>query len=303
MGNRIAIGTLVFAAIAGLFGLIVIFGSFYTIDQGERGVILRNGAFVGTAEPGFHLKMPIFDDIEKISVQSHVWRGTLPTYSRDQQPADLTVSVNLRAVEGEVAKIYADYGSLDNMVERIVAPRSTAAIKTVFGAYQAATAIAERAKLNVDSLEEIRKELSGNPVVIEGLQIEDIEFSDAYEASVEQRMLAEVEVQKLKQNAQRETVQAQIKVTQAGADRDAAKAQADGSAYATRERAKADADAIRLRGEAEAVAIAARGKALRDNPDLVRLVTAEKWDGSLPVTMVPNGTLPMLNLTTDGVVR
>ena len=67
-----------------------------------------------------------------------------------------------------------------------------------------------------------------------------------------------------------------------------------GRANSVRAEAQAQADAIRLKGEAEAQAIAARGKALQDNPKLVDLVQAERWDGKLPVTMIPGGSAPML---------
>jgi hypothetical protein len=60
--------------------------------------------------------------------------------------------------------------------------------------------------------------------------------------------------------------------------------------------AQAEADAIELRGGAEAKAIAARGKALADNPSLVSLVQAERWDGKLPATMVPGSSVPMISL-------
>jgi uncharacterized membrane protein YqiK len=80
-------------------------------------------------------------------------------------------------------------------------------------------------------------------------------------------------------------VQAEIVVTKATAE-----------ANAVRQRAQAEADAIRLRGEAQASAIRARAAALGDNPNLVGLVQAEKWDGKLPVTMLPGGAVPMLNL-------
>jgi regulator of protease activity HflC (stomatin/prohibitin superfamily) len=117
------------------------------------------------------------------------------------------------------------------------------------------------------------------------VQIENLDFSNEYEKSIEQRMLAEVEVQRLRQNAEREKVQAEIVVTKATAE-----------ANAVRQRAQAESEAIRLRGEAEAAAIRARGAALGDNPNLVNLVQAEKWDGRLPVTMLPGGAVPMLNL-------
>jgi regulator of protease activity HflC (stomatin/prohibitin superfamily) len=72
--------------------------------------------------------------------------------------------------------------------------------------------------------------------------------------------------------------------------------QANARANAVRAQAQADADANKRRGEAEAQAIAARGKALGENPSLVSLVQAEKWDGKLPATMVPGGAVPMLGL-------
>ena len=121
--------------------------------------------------------------------------------------------------------------------------------------------------------------------MIESVQVENIDFSDAYEQSVEARMLAEVEVQKLKQNAERETVQAQITVTQAQAKADSVRAEAQAAAEATR-----------LRGDAEAAAIDARGKALRDNPQVVELIRAERWNGQLPTTMVPGSAVPFVNV-------
>ena len=38
------------------------------------------------------------------------------------------------------------------------------------------------------------------------------------------------------------------------------------------------------------------GGALRDNPALVALIQAEKWDGKLPNTMVPGSAVPFLSV-------
>jgi len=48
--------------------------------------------------------------------------------------------------------------------------------------------------------------------------------------------------------------------------------------------------------DAEASAIRARGAALRDNPTLIELVQAERWNGILPTTMIPGSTVPFLNV-------
>jgi regulator of protease activity HflC (stomatin/prohibitin superfamily) len=130
--------------------------------------------------------------------------------------------------------------------------------------------------------------------MIESVQLENIEFSANYLHSIEQRMLAEVEVQKLQQNAEREKVQAQITVTQANAKANAVRAEAQ--AEATRLNGEAKASNIKITGEAEAAAIEARAKALGTNPNLVTLVQAERWNGVLPTTMVPGSAVPFVSL-------
>lgn len=273
------------AVLGVLFGVTVIFGSWYTVDQGERGVILRNGAITGVAEPGLGFKMPLFDDVEYISVQSRAKvYEEVQTYSRDQQPATLTLSVNYRLPIDQVTLIYTDYGGEDGIVARLIDRRVFEQVKNVFGQFNAVTAIQDRSRLNLETFDAVRNSVQG-PVIIESVQIENIDFSDAYEQSVEARMLAEVEVQKLRQNAEREKVQAEITVTQATAQ-----------ANAIRAKAEAEAEAIRLRGAAEADAIDARGKALRDNPAVIELVQAEKWNGTLPQTMVPGAAVPFVNV-------
>jgi regulator of protease activity HflC (stomatin/prohibitin superfamily) len=283
--NLRVIGLSIAGAIAVLLGITIIFGSWYTIDQGERGVVLRNGRIIGTASPGLGFKMPLIDSVVRISVQSQLLKyDKQSTYSRDQQTAEIRLSVSIRATESNVDDLYAQYGGLQGAIDRLISPKVYEELKTVFGQYNAVTAIQERARLNTDVRNAITKAAQGL-VTIENVQIENIDFSDAYEKSIEQRMLAEVEVQKIRQNAEREKVSAEITVTQATAQ-----------ANAVRQRALAEAEAIKLRGEAEAAAISARGKALGDNPHLVTLVQAERWDGKLPVTMVPGGAVPMITV-------
>jgi regulator of protease activity HflC (stomatin/prohibitin superfamily) len=195
-------------------------------------------------------------------------------YSRDQQNANLQVSVNYRLATDQVEKIYSEFGGQDGIVTRLLDRQVPEEVKNVFGRFNAVTAIQERERLSREVQESIQKAASNTMLIVESVQVENIDFSDAYEQSIEQRMLAEVEVQKVQQNAEREKVQAEIAVIQA----------------------KAQADAVKLQGDAEAHAINARGKALRDNPSLVELVQAEKWDGKLPTTMVPGQTVPFINV-------
>lgn len=272
-------------ALLGLFALMFVGGSFYTVDPGERGVVVRLGSIAGTADPGFHLKLPFVDTVKTVSVQTHVLRfEKLASYSKDQQPADLAVSVNYQIPEGAVADVVAHFGDEKALVSRLLQPRVYEELKTTFGQFSAVTAIQERARLSAAATLALQNAVKG-PVQVLSIQIENIDFSDVYEKSIEQRMQAEVEVQKLRQNADREKVQAEITVT-------VARAQAD----AIRQKAQAEAEALKLQGEAQAAAIRARGAALKDNPALVALTAAERWNGTLPTHMVPNGAVPFVNL-------
>lgn len=274
-----------FAALVIGIGGSIAFGSFYTVDEGERAVVLRNGAVVGVADPGLHWKTPIIDDTHTISIQSKSkLYENVASYSRDQQPATMTISVNYHLVPDAVDTIYSTYGGEDGVVSRIIDRRVFEQVKTVFGRFNAVTSIQDRGRLNAEVQLAIQEAISG-PVMIDSVQIEDINFSAAYEASIEQRMLAEVEVQKVRQNAEKEKVTAEITVTQANAQADSQLAIA-----------QAKAEATRLAGEAEADAIRAKGDALRDNPDLIDLVQAERWNGVLPTTMVPGSAVPFVNV-------
>lgn len=292
--NRGIIGAIVALVIA----VIIAAGSWYTVDQTERGVLLRNGAVVGTAQPGLGFKIPLMDTVEKVSVKTTTFTwDKMNSYSFDQQPADLKISVTLRAAPEKVADLYAKFGALQTAVNQVVSPVVNQQVKVVFGRYTAVKAIQERGPLNSAIKDAITSTLKDDPmIIIESVQLENIEFSQNYLHSIEQRMLAEVEVQKLQQNAEREKVQAQITVTQATAKANAVRAEAQANAEATRLNGEAKASNIKITGEAEAAAIEARGKALGNNPNLVTLVQAERWNGVLPTTMVPGSSVPFVSV-------
>ena len=278
--------TYALAATCVLFGISVLLGSWYTIDARERGVYLRNGAVMKTAEPGLGFKWPFIDAVYRISTQTHTyqWKG-VNAYSQDQQAADLVVSVTYRVNPAKVTELYTNYGTPENVVSRVLSPVVMRDLKVVFGRFSAARAITERGALNSIARDTILNALNDEPIIIESVQIEDIQFSKEYERSIEQRMQAEVEVQRLRQNLDREKVQADIVRTKASAEADAVIA-----------RAKAEADATKMQGEATASAIKARGEALRENKQLVDLVQAERWDGKLPTHVLPSTSIPMLNM-------
>jgi regulator of protease activity HflC (stomatin/prohibitin superfamily) len=268
-----------------LIGAIGFFGCLQSVDEGERGVILRNGAYVGIAEPGLNFVNPLFDTIKEVSIRSNSRLYEKEEfYSFDRQLAHVTLSVTYKLDPSKIAEVYSEYGSEEGVMTRLVDRRVKKEVKEVLGQFTAQTAIQERAKLGIDVTKVMVANITG-PVLIESVQIEDIKFSPAYEASIEKVMLGDSMVKQLEAEKRQKIVENEITVNKANAD-----------AQAIIAKAGADANAKRQNGEAEADAIRAKGKALAENPGLTALITAENWKGLLPTTMVPGGSVPFINV-------
>lgn len=57
------------AVIAVIFLLVLLAGSWFTVDAEEQAVVLRFGRFIRTAGPGLHFKIPLADAVEKVPLQ------------------------------------------------------------------------------------------------------------------------------------------------------------------------------------------------------------------------------------------
>ena len=280
--STVKIGALITTS---LVALALVGGSTYSIDQSALGVLLRNKAAIAVVKPGLHFKVPIIDTVEVLSMQEftrvyeQVW-----AYSADQQPASMTISVTYNLIAEDTEYTYSKYKTRESAVARILDRKTPDQVKTVFGQYSAVKAITERGQM-VNAIYNSLSNSIDRSIKVVSVQIENIDFSDAYEQAVEDRMLEEVGVEKIKQNKKKEVVLAAIKIIQA-----------DANAAARVAEATATAESITLVGNAEATAIKARGDALRENPDIIGLVQAENWNGALPTTMLPNTTVPFMNM-------
>ena len=146
-------GGTVILLLASLLVLTIVFGSWYTIDQTQRGVLLRNGALVEVVQPGLHFKWPWIETVNKIDMQTHNFTfEKVNSYSADQQPADLRISVTLHVAPDKVAEMYSRFGGDQQAaITRLITPHMNQEVKVVFGQYTAQRAITARGQLNADA--------------------------------------------------------------------------------------------------------------------------------------------------------
>ena len=281
-------------------GLYVIFGSFYTVQPNEMAGVRRFGTVVTPQPvgPGFHLKLPFIDRIDRLSVSQMQFKmDNLTVNTVDNQPVVLDFGVTYRIPPESVLRLLyktGESGSADvtHLFGRIIADR----IAKVFAQENTVTVSADRDRLH----DQIRvllvsdmRELFGIDIL--DVQIADIRYSDSFVASVNAAVQAKNAAVAAENNVNRVKYEADQAREKAAGEADAAVRMAQGHKDASVLAAEGEARALQLKGDANAKAILAQATALASNPLYVQYVTATTWNGQLPTTMLGNAT-PLLNL-------
>lgn len=266
------------AAVIGTVILIALWLSIFTINQYERGVVTRQGAFHRIAEPGWNTKIPFIDGLNVIDTRVRSPKiEDMESFSADKQEAKLDVSVTFEPRIDRIKELYNKYKTIDYAFSELIKPYIPTHVKIVFGRYTSTKAIQERGKLNSDVKDALMYALGSDSVFnIISVNIEDVDFSKEYRRSVEDNMKAEIKVLEAKNNWESEKITAEINKTQA-----------DAVAYG-----------IKIKGDAEAAAVDSIGKALAQNPSYIDKMIAERYKGEVPqnFTILPNNATPFLQL-------
>jgi regulator of protease activity HflC (stomatin/prohibitin superfamily) len=249
--------------------LIVLFGSMGTINAGERGVKTRFGAVVGLVEQGLYFKLPIIEKVNVMNVQTKTVKYELedPLYSasKDLQDVKIAIVLNYRLDPSKVQTIYQQYGTVDQYEERIIRPAVRDTVKAVASQFTAEELVTKRAEFTDKVVIVINERLSTQFVTIERVNITNFEFSKSFTEAIEAKVTAVQNAEAAKNKLE------QIKF----------------EAQQTIETAKATAEAQRIQSQS----LAAQG-----GEDYVKLKAIERWNGILPMQMIPGSSVPFINL-------
>lgn len=279
------VGGLAVTLIALLIAFVSVFSASYTVDEGDRAIILRGGKAIGVEGPGLHFKVPFYDAVKEISARTFTYQTReVNVYTADSQPAKVNISVTYSVVPSTIIQFYSEFNTLEGWEQRQLANKVPSKAENILGRFTAVNAVQKRELLEKTIGDAIRAEVS--PLVqIESVQLENTDFSDAYEKSIEALMEQEVAVRTKEKEADRKEIDNRIKVATAKAD-----------AEARFLVMKAEADGTEAKGQAEAKVLKAKAEILERNPMLVEQTKAEKWNGQGPTTVIGNGTTPFLQL-------
>ena len=257
MGIVVAVVVLafVFVAIGGL--------PWYTIDQGERGVMTSFGkTSPEPLQPGLGFKWPIVQAVHIYPVRVQVHSAPASSASKDLQSVETTIAVNYHFEPTDVVKIYSKLSSDYEAV--IIDPNVQDAVKNATAQFTAPELIQQRPNVEALISNRLKQELGNYYIVVDGVRIVNFAFSQQFEDSIEAANTA-------KQQLLQAQTQKQISQVQA--------------------------DMVVISATAKAQEFELQGKALKENPDVATIKFIEKWNGVLPVYSAGgSGLIPFLNV-------
>ena len=258
--------------------LIFLFGSWYTIDQGDRGVVLTLGkASQVISQPGLHFKIPIIQHVVVYSVRTQTIAFDNPANaatatpseydalsgaSKDLQNVQIATIVNYHINEKDVLNIYQQYGDPHTYQVNILEPIIRNAMKATTAHFDAVDLVDNRSEVVKEATDMLTKEFAGKNAVLDNLNIVNFLYSVEFSQAIENKM---VQVQNaLAEQNKLEAVkyQAQQRVAQA----------------------QGESDAIRT----QISAIAAQG-----GSNYLTMLWIQKWNGAVSLL---NGGSPIVDL-------
>ncbi len=239
--------------------LLIVPLSFHSINTGEVAVVKQFGKVVDVKSAGLNFDLWFLRKYQKYDTKVQNLDIETMAYSSDAQTMDLFLTIQYTISQDKVTDIATEYGrlsALESKVEKI----AVAQAKTVMSRNKAMDIIAKRGELSAEIEEAMRKAIDERFYInISSVTLTNIDFSDAFEKAVEDKMIAEQD--KLKADYTNDTKVAT---------------------------AEANAKAKIVEAEAQAKA----NKIIQDSltEKVLESRFYEKWDGKLPNVM-SNGSV------------
>ena len=254
-----------FMLFVGLVLLILITGSFYTVQSGEKALVFTWGKITNVTGEGLNFKIPVMQSILRVDIRTMKAEAPAIAASKNMQTVHTKVTVNYHLEPNQLQTIYSKVG-LD-VESKIIDSRIQEVVKAVTAKYTADELLAQRENVKSEISTLLTQQVAQYNIIVEqgGVQITNFEFSPAFVQAIEDKQIAEQNALKAKNDLDRIRVEADQQI-----------AQARGNAEAIR----IQADAIRAQG----------GK------EYVQMKAIEKWNGVLPTYMGGNGPIPFIDV-------
>lgn len=267
------ISSLIVTVFAIILILIILFGSWFVVQPGERALVFNSfsGLKLNIYDEGIHFKIPLVERAIKMNVMTQKQSEQASAASSDLQDVSTTVAVNFMIDQISLPEIYRTIGQAtgteDYMHTQIMNPIIQESVKSVTAHYRAEELISKRPIVKQEIDELITQRMSKYSIKVIDVSITNFEFSPTFTQAIEAKVTAEQNALKEQNNLKVVEFQAQQKIEQS-------------------------------RGDAEAIKII--NEELRKSPQYVQFLMISKWDGRMPLAVGGNSLLNLPTTITGG---
>ncbi|MBQ7227521.1 MAG: prohibitin family protein [Clostridia bacterium] len=239
------IGSLVLA-VAMMFVLVFVPASIHQVNTGEIAVVKVWGEAKYTKTAGIHFDDWISKEYVMYDLKTQEITSDIGAYSLDAQTMQCQITIQYKIQGDKVIDINEKYGSLQVLDERLIAVAVEQA-KVVLSSQSAMEIIENRGSLGARFQEALATKIEPYYVDVSLCVVTNIDFSDAFEKVVEDKMIAEQEKLKAEYEKEKAIIQAEQELEVAKLAAEAKLATAEGEANAMKAIAEAEGKAIKLK--------------------------------------------------------
>ena len=233
-------GKIIASVIGAVVILVLVFGSFGTVNAGERGVRTRLNAVVGTVEPGLYLKLPIIEKVHPMSVKTltiNYDKGgdvgddkqtdtNLFGASKDLQDVAIGVVVNYHIDSLKVADIFTQYSSVENYQSNVIEPTIRETVKSTSAQYTAEELVTKRIEFSDKVNAALATRFTEKDAVLERFSVTNFQFSPSFTQAIESKVTAVQNAEAAKNKLEQVKYEKAQRIAQAEGEAEAIKIQA-----------------------------------------------------------------------------
>lgn len=188
MNNKLPIGGIILGVVL-FIALIASFSAFFSVETGERGVVLRWGKLNSVAGEGLNLKMPFIDDVKYLSIRDQNLTLRSEVSSSDIQTIAVEVSLVYSLNPNQIGQIYQTYGA--DIEKTLIRPTLSEKMNAVIAEYPIEAFVEKRAEISNRINSTFANQVSGSGILVKSLLIVNHDFSDDFNKAIEEKKIAE----------------------------------------------------------------------------------------------------------------
>ncbi|WP_254832470.1 prohibitin family protein [Haloglomus salinum] len=269
-------------------GLLVVLGlllgGYHQVPEGHVGVQKSFGAVTGDElAPGAHLIAPVKDSVQDVEIRPRTYtmantRGegdragradAVTVQTVNGTTVEIDITVRYRVEQSNPSRFVTEWRTVEQAEQRLIRPSIRSRLRDEAAGIQTSEIYTSngRERLGTAAQEKLESAFESEALVLEEVQVRDVDLPSSYDEALNEKEIAKQRVQKKEFEIQQ---------------------------------ARKDKEQQEIRAEADARVIEIRGRALRDNPIVLKQQYVKSIDASDKVILATDRDGTPIILQTDG---